>query len=274
MKKIYLFITVFFVVATLSSQVINTCLFDFSYNAGQLQSGTGWNNVMPTADQDFIDNNSVKVGHLVSSGWTSANTSGTTAPTSPASDDFPTATQTQDNIYGQSGAVGTITLSGLDVTKFYSFTVFGSRAGVTDNRETVYTFTGLNSRNASLDASSNTGNVAIVNNIQPTSEGVIVFTTTAGPNNNNSSKYFYLAAMKMLVSTTASGIKYNLYDGKVYYSNNAIYSDNLMGIAKIFSLSGTRIAEGTFVDGKLNVVLQPGIYILSVGNVHRKFSVN
>lgn len=249
-----------------NSAIVNTCLFDFSYNEAQLQSGAGWNNVMSSGDQDFTDINSVKIGHLVSLGWTSANNLGTLAPTAPASNDFSTLTQTQDNIYGQSGGTGTITLSGLDVSKYYSFTVFGSRAGVTDNRETTYTFTGSNTGNASINPSSNNSEVAIINNIQPTSAGEIVFTTTAGPNNVNSSKFFYLAAMKMLVSDAevTSSVRNTTINNnsKVYYMDNMLSIEDYSGSVKIYNSTGKIIEDKFAVNGKLNIQLSKGMYII------------
>ncbi|HRZ96172.1 MAG TPA: hypothetical protein P5084_01345 [Paludibacter sp.] len=274
MKKNYLLIVAILFVSIVNAQVTNTCLFDFSYNPGQLQSPAGWNNVMSNGDQDFTDNNGVVIGHLVSTGWTSANTSGTLAPTAPAINDFPTLTQTQDNIYGQSGGTGTITLSGLNSSKYYSFTVFGSRAGVTDNRETTYTFTGLNTGSASINPSSNNGSVAIINNIQPNESGIIVFTTIAGTNNVNASKYFYLAAMKMIVSNTTTALnKINQSNIKAYYSKGNLYFSENAGSVKIYNLTGKLLINQTAVSNVLPLQLAKGLYFLSTPKSNIKLIV-
>ena len=276
MKKTFLILFAILFVTIVNAQVTNTCLFDFSYNPGQLQSPAGWNNVMSNGDQDFTDNNGVIIGHLVSTGWTSANTSGTLAPTAPASNDFPSLTQTQDNIYGQSGGTGTITLSGLNSAKFYSFTVFGSRAGVTDNRETTYTFTGLNSGSASINPSSNNSAVAVINDIHPNESGVIVFTTVAGLNNVNASKYFYLAAMKMLVSsspTTALNTS-NQNNLKAYYSKGNLYLNEYSGNVKIYSISGKLLVNQASVSGVLPIQLAKGMYFISTMKSNFKLIVN
>ena len=276
MKKTFLILFAILFVTIVNAQVTNTCLFDFSYNPGQLQSPAGWNNVMSDGNQDFTDVNSVLIGHLVSTGWVSANILGSSAPTAPASDDFPSATQTQDNIYGQGGGTGTITLSGLNSSKFYTFTVFGSRAGVTDNRETTYTFTGLNAGSASINPSSNNSAVAIVKNIQPNESGVIVFTTIAGTNNVNASKYFYLAAMKMLVSSSpiTALITSNQNNLKAYYSKGNLYLNEYSGNVRIYSISGKLLVNQASVSGVLPIQLAKGMYFISTMKSNFKLIVN
>ena len=95
---------------------------------------------------------------------------------------------------------GGFTLTGLDPTKYYSFSIFASRNGVGDNREAIYTVTGSSASVGALDASNNTMNTATVMNIQPNGSNAIVFTAAPGPNNNNSSGFYYLGAIEMISS--------------------------------------------------------------------------
>jgi len=95
---------------------------------------------------------------------------------------------------------GGFTLTGLDPTKYYSFSIFASRNSVSDNREAIYTVAGSSASVGALNASNNTMNTATVMNIQPNGSNAIVFTAAPGPNNNNSSGFYYLGAIEMITS--------------------------------------------------------------------------
>jgi fibronectin type 3 domain-containing protein/predicted esterase len=82
----------------------------------------------------------------------------------------------------------TIKIYGLGTTDKYSFTFFGSRGGVTDDRTTRYTIGGTT---VSLNAASNTQNTVSVNNLTPQADGSLVLTLQKG----TASAYGYLNAM-------------------------------------------------------------------------------
>ncbi len=276
MKKIYSLVFSLLLINSLSAQsVTKTVYFDCQYNATTFPSASPWNNFYYNADQDFYDSTSALAGHIKLTGWVQGNSSGTPSPTAPAVNDFPTNVQTQDNIYSQgAGVTSTILITGLNSSRVYTFTIFCSRAGVSDNRETLYTISGLNSGNAALNASSNTGNVAIISNIQPDATGTLTFTAQAGPNNNNSSKYFYLACMKMVEYDLSTGINNDIeVSKKIHYVNNVIYTDNLEGTARVFNTSGIKVAEEKINNNKFSVNLRTGIYIVSIGNINQKIAV-
>lgn len=88
-----------------------------------------------------------------------------------------------------------VTLYRLNPSQLYQFHFFGSRNGVSDNRETTYTVRGLNEGSGSLNASNNNSEVVTVNGIQPYPDGTVDVVVTAGPNNNNGDKYYYINAM-------------------------------------------------------------------------------
>lgn len=88
-----------------------------------------------------------------------------------------------------------VTLYRLNPSQLYQFHFFGSRNGVSDNRETTYTVRGLNEGSGSLNASNNNSEVVTVNGIQPYPDGTVDVVVTAGPNNNNGDNYYYINAM-------------------------------------------------------------------------------
>lgn len=87
---------------------------------------------------------------------------------------------------------------GFNPKQVYNFTVFASRSG-DGNRESTYTFTGANTIKATLDAASNTQNLAEVKAVQPNAAGKIVLTISKST--NNTSGFCYINAMKITSET-------------------------------------------------------------------------
>ena len=87
----------------------------------------------------------------------------------------------------------TLKLYGLNSTSKYSFTFFGSRADVTDNRLTNYT---IGTTTVSLQAASNTKNTVAINNVAPDANNEI----SIDLQNGTGSVYAYLNAMVVKVS--------------------------------------------------------------------------
>lgn len=212
MKKITF---ILLVMLSLSGLAQEYTYIDFgSPNAGFTTSGN-WNNIASS-----INNNASITASLINATGSSTgvtltvddpfdtnNTAGTTSPDS--SLPFP-STATRDSFFGETVSfngnlqpTGGFTLSGLDPTKYYSFSIFASRTGVTDNRESQYTLVGNTTQIVALNASNNTSNTVNVNNLQPTATGTITFTAAPGSNNNNASGFYYLGAIEMITSTTA-----------------------------------------------------------------------
>ena len=129
------------------------------------------------------------------------NTAGTQTPD--GSLPFP-ATASRDSFFGETGVfngntqpTGGLILSGLDPAKYYSFSVFASRMGVSDNREALYTITGSTVKTGTLNASNNETETVDINNIQPNAGGEITFRAQPGANNTNSTGFYYLGAIEM-----------------------------------------------------------------------------
>ncbi|RYY56140.1 MAG: T9SS type A sorting domain-containing protein [Chitinophagaceae bacterium] len=60
-----------------------------------------------------------------------------------------------------------IKIYGLDPAQKYTFTFFGSRTGVSDNRSTKYTLTGAEVSSTTLQAANNSQNLAFIQNVYP-----------------------------------------------------------------------------------------------------------
>ncbi|TJZ53223.1 DUF4886 domain-containing protein [Sphingobacterium olei] len=88
-------------------------------------------------------------------------------------------------------------ISGLDPNLTYNLCFFGSRGGVSDNRETKYTSKGTNEVSVSLNTSNNVSNKVCANGITPNAEGTITVTVTSGENNTNGSGFYYLSAARL-----------------------------------------------------------------------------
>lgn len=187
-------------------------LFDFGAAGSPTETqetgpGLAWNNVPTAVGSDpaarvsgLVSTNGTATGTALQmlSRFNGANLNGATTSTV-----FPT-TATQDSLFGNTAAFSGLSdlkpafkLTGLDPSFSYSFTFYGSRTGVTDNRETRYTVKGATEAFADLNASANIDGVAKVDRIQPNASGEIEVAVTAGPNNNNGNRFTYLGAMKV-----------------------------------------------------------------------------
>ena len=91
---------------------------------------------------------------------------------------------------------GVLKLSGFESDSAYEFCFFGSRTA-SDNRETLYTVIGQNSDSATLNAASNTDEIACVQGIQADENGEIFIEVTSGSNNDNANGFFYINAMRI-----------------------------------------------------------------------------
>lgn len=168
-----------------------------------------WNNVnSSTVSQtgisvSLINSVGTNTGAILSvtDTFNQVNENGTTSPTTTI---FPSSA-TRDSFFGNfttfNGVIetsGGMEITGLDPSKYYTFKIFASRTGVTDNRETQYTITGNTTISATLNASNNVGDTANIYNIQPDTTGKLTLSVTKGANNNNSSGFFYLGAIQMI----------------------------------------------------------------------------
>lgn len=90
-----------------------------------------------------------------------------------------------------------IEFTGFQSNDTYEFCFFGSRDGVSDNRETTYTVVGATEQSASLDAANNSTNTVCITNVQADAEGKITLRVSAGNANSNGNQFYYINAMRI-----------------------------------------------------------------------------
>ena len=166
-----------------------------------------WNNVTTTVGASATGrltnlvttvNAPTTVGLVMLSRFNGANENGTLA--SP----YLPANATRDSLYGNTESFNGLAnifpsfkLVGLDPQARYDFTFYASRLSTSDNRETGYTATGLDTGFAALNAANNVTNVARVTGIRPTPAREITFSLAPTPNNNNANHFTYLGVLRV-----------------------------------------------------------------------------
>ena len=107
--------------------------------------------------------------------------------------------------YGSGSATGQVQLAGLYTNVAYTFTFLATRAGtssVDDVRTTLYSVAGANEGSATLDATGNTSQVAVVSGILPRADGTATLEFFKAPTNNKN--LFYLSAFKIAFEPPAN----------------------------------------------------------------------
>lgn len=261
----------------------NASIFvDFGSNTPGLMSTGNWNNVTDPVSgyTNLIDEGGNATGiklAVTDPFYNGYNTNGTPTPTGDAA--IFVSNASSDNFFCNGAVWGTnvanpeavITLTGLNPAKYYTFSIFASRTGVSNIRDAKYTFTGANgAKSANLDASNNTSNIGVVSSVMPTAQGEIVFKSEPGANNNSPEKFFFLGAMKITLSDTPNAVQ-NINDGtklKLFYINNTLRTANYTGLIQVYNIAGKLLSEGQSVFGFYNVSLDKGLYVVrtSIGN--------
>ena len=183
-------------------------LFDFGSSQATTGQAETWNNIAlaigaNSAGQmlDLFDTAGTitEMDFLMISRFNGENQSGTTASTL----GFP-GTATRDSLFGnteifegQSNIFPRFKLSNLNTQLSYDLTFYASRTGVADNRETLYTVTGVSTDAVSLNIANNVNNTASLFGIVPNEFGEIEIALTPGPNNNNTNHFTYLGVLRV-----------------------------------------------------------------------------
>lgn len=154
----------------------------------------------------------------------------------------------RDNFYGQSGAheLCEFEISGLSSEKLYTFTFFASRMGSSDNRETLYTVVGTETKSGMMNTSNNDSEVVVVADIKPEETGKISVSVEAGPNNDNGSKFFYLGAMQIESVEIPTGLSSLNPDRKI-----ALYPNPVSDILHIDGAGDLTAVEVADLSGKI-----------------------
>lgn len=113
----------------------------------------------------------------------------------------------REEFNGQNGILPAVRLNGLLRTASYTLTFFASRTGVTDNRETVYTVTGAESRAVTLDAANNLDRVATLDGMVPDADGGISIDLAPGPANTSPQQFAYLGVLKIEERAPATPVR-------------------------------------------------------------------
>ena len=295
MKKI----TLLLVLASYVSFAQEYTYIDFGIT-GTNETPGNWNNVAVANAADaagitlglieFSNGNSTGVTLTVDDAFDTVNTAGNPSPD--PSLPFPT-TAAVDSFFGETATfngtlepTGGFTLTGLDPTKYYSFSIFASRNGVGDNREAQYTLVGSTTAVVALNASNNTANTADVFDLQANGSGEIVFTAAPGPNNNNGSGFYYLGAIEMIKSDTPLSVDaFRLKDMLSVYPNpvNDIFEVKLDLLQnsdvkiEVYDVNGrmiTNLFEGQQPAGEFRYQLESAKSNLSTGTYFLKVNVN
>lgn len=118
---------------------------------------------------------------------------------------------TRDSLYGNTGEFGAglsnifpvFKLTNLVANRSYKLTMYASRAGVGDNRETRYTVTGDSTQIRDYQVANNVDEVAVFESVLPDANREITIALTPGPNNDNGATLFtYLGILDIEYSNT------------------------------------------------------------------------
>lgn len=242
--RILVFLLLCFSVYSISAQT-ETIYIDFG-SLGANESASPWNNVTNDVSgniSNLINSNTVQtgIGFSIVDAFFGINSSGTTSP-DPSLNFIGSATS--DSFYGTSSDGGSLTFNNLIVGKQYTISVFASRIGVSDNRETAYTIEAQSTQTINLDASQNTSNVATAS-FYPKADGTIIINVSTGPNNDNTSGFFYLGAIELEYSVDVP-----------VYSDNALLID--FGSSANQSSTPWNNLTDPFITGNVNNLINKG----------------
>ena len=125
---------------------------------------------------------------------------------------------TRDSMFGNTETFGagadffpSFKLTGLDPGFNHTLTFYASRAGVGDNRETLYTVSnGTSSVEVALNVANNIDSTVAAELIKPSAAGELTVTLAPGPNNNNANHFTYMGVMKLeLVPATQQPVVFS-----------------------------------------------------------------
>jgi len=171
----------------------------------------------------------------------------------------------------KNGDGGAFAISGMDPAKKYKFTIFGSRGGLTEARDVVYTVNDEPGSSVTLDVANNATNVAVLDNISPNADGSLTFTLNFGSNN---SAYTYINAMKIDTATMLTGLAENnspsdkirtqIGEGSVVLNWDS--SDTNTALVRVYNAQGKQL-QNISVSGSSSLTLnlpEKGLYMVQV----------
>ncbi len=181
----------FALAANLAAQV--TTIYIDAYDQ---PAATGWNQIRLSSAgtySNLVDSTGadIPVWMQVTTAISGPNANSANPPTGDAAEFAPAG---QNQCFGSTTPSVSV-VRGLDPDCVYTFTFYGSRVGVTDNRDTRFLVEGATAGSNILATANNTSEVAIVPHILPTGAGDITITIDQGP--DNTAGYYYVLALKI-----------------------------------------------------------------------------
>lgn len=186
----------------------DTILIDF----GNTPSPLPWNNLdNPSSGQlsNLVTTSGIAspLSITITDAFNGINANGTTGP-DPAVGMASTATG--DSFFGntvqfngKTEPTAALRMSGLDTAFAYTISLFASRMGVNDNRQTRYLLEGLTQDSAFLDPSNNTSGTATLS-AYPHPDGTMDLLVSPGPGNQNVNGFYYLGAARLIIPTDST----------------------------------------------------------------------
>ena len=186
-----------------------TLFYDFGHTDSQSDPGSFNNLTIGTQTiADSIDQNGTGTGigiEVTNPFFISGEPSrlGTETPSGDAAQ-FGVAA-TDDYFFGHTGAfageesnpLSVLEFQNLSQSKTYTLTIFSSRTGVNDNRETVFESFGTEIVSGALNPSNNDSGVLVLSGLSAGLDGTISLSVFAGPNNDNTNSFYYLGAIRL-----------------------------------------------------------------------------
>ncbi|MGH1486171.1 MAG: InlB B-repeat-containing protein [Cellvibrionaceae bacterium] len=191
--------------ATLTATYVDTPAAATTINIDFGRSETavpGWNVQSNTVNQVIaltdIEGEATPISIVVVDDFSGVNTRGATGVES-----YPNSVS-EDNLYGgrSSNPTAGLQLAGLVANEVYRLTFFGSRNGVSDNRQTEYQVIGTQTESVYLDTANN-ASTSVSIDVVPDNNGVVTVNLRAGPDNTSSSSFYYLNAMRIETNAIA-----------------------------------------------------------------------
>ena len=150
--------------------------------------------------------------------------------------------------YDQTNTAKRIRITGLSAARKYNLVFFGSRADVSDNRNTIYT---VGTQSVTLNAAGNTSKTVQINGLTPDANGAIEFTIKQA----TGSAFAYLNAM-VIQSYTDNGLP--LSPANLTAIGKSRTSIQLDWSNKASNATGVEIYRSTAVDGTYSLVTTVG----------------
>ena len=164
-----------------------------NFTDGSQQAPAPWNNTnkVPALNDVFANLNDETgsnsgISITVTSSWQSVGNGTNVLGVNSATGIYPA--QAIRSAYWSNTLQQSLRIGGLTPTNKYNFTFLGSRAGVSDNRTSVYT---INGTSVQLNAANNSQNTVSINNLTPAGDGTLNMTLK----NGTGSSFSYLNTM-------------------------------------------------------------------------------